>query len=346
LKKAFNFTRQCLNRALSVKARPCTVPNPLGIYGAQFKAVCPYSGERRRVFYYFRQDTNNNQPPDDPQCALDIFDKYASSNQLQRNCIRLGSNMPNVGLELGGEGGGGGGGGGEDGERGGGMNSNSTRTPVRARGAISKLAPNANDITPARGAGAVSAITPGNDDGQVNDVGGEVGCQVGSVVGSNVGSSLPLYWDSPEAAKLFGFSYKNGDDVYTGLQQIIELLLYTQQSHDGYKRIVAHVEREPLTPKQIFHIQNQCLYLRTAYSIALTKMGLDSNTWIGTCCKEAVKQLSSLGFNLTLDPYWLDFNKGFIVTSLTSGKDFDLKKEVEIGPCKKKRGRKQQKNDT
>jgi hypothetical protein len=64
------------------------------------------------------------------------------------------------------------------------------------------------------GCAAASAITPGNDDGQVNDirflvgsdVGGEVGCQVGSVVGSNVGSSLPLYWDSPEAAKLFGFS--------------------------------------------------------------------------------------------------------------------------------------------
>ena len=90
------------------------------------------------------------------------------------------------------------------------------RTPGRARGAKNKLAPNANEITPARGAGAASAITPGNDDGQVNDidigflggseVGGEVGCQVGSVVGSNVGSSLPLYWDSPEAAKLFGFS--------------------------------------------------------------------------------------------------------------------------------------------
>jgi hypothetical protein len=91
------------------------------------------------------------------------------------------------------------------------------------------------------------------------------------VVGSNVGSSLPLYWDSPEAAKLFGFSYKNGDDVYMGLQQIVESLLYTQQSHDLYKRVVAHVEREPLTPKQIFHIQIQCLYLRTAYSIALKK---------------------------------------------------------------------------
>jgi hypothetical protein len=71
------------------------------------------------------------------------------------------------------------------------------------------------------------------------------------VVGSNVGSSLPSYWDSHEAAKLFGFSYKNGDDVYMGLQQIVESLSYTQQSHDGYKRFVAHVEREPLTPKQI-----------------------------------------------------------------------------------------------
>ena len=33
-------------------------------------------------------------------------------------------------------------------------------------------------------------------------------------------------------------------------------------------------------------------------------MGLDSNTWIGTAfCKETVEQLSSLGFNLTVDPY-------------------------------------------
>jgi hypothetical protein len=157
---------------------------------------------------------------------------------------------------------------------------------------------------------AASAITPGNDDGWVPEVGclvgsdvGEVGCQVGSPVGSNVGSSVPSYWDSPEAAKLFGFSYKNGDDVYTGLQEIVELLSYTQQSHDGYKRFIAHVEREPFTLKQIFHIQNQCLYLRTAYSIALTKMGKDSNTWIGTCCKEEVNKLSSLGFNLTADPY-------------------------------------------
>ena len=42
----------------------------------------------------------------------------------------------------------------------------------------------------------------------------------------------------------------------------------------------------------------------------------------------------------------LDFDKGFIVASLKSGKDFELKEEVEIGPRKKKRGRKKQKYDT
>jgi hypothetical protein len=41
----------------------------------------------------------------------------------------------------------------------------------------------------------------------------------------------------------------------------------------------------------------------------------------------------------------LDFDKGFIVASLKTRKDYDLKQEVEIGPCKKKRGRKTQKRD-
>ncbi len=38
----------------------------------------------------------------------------------------------------------------------------------------------------------------------------------------------------------------------------------------------------------------------------------------------------------------LDFDKGIIVASLKSGKEFDFKQEVEIGPLKKKRGRKYQ----
>jgi hypothetical protein len=38
----------------------------------------------------------------------------------------------------------------------------------------------------------------------------------------------------------------------------------------------------------------------------------------------------------------LDFDKEFIVASLKSGNEFDFKQEVEIGPLKKKRGRKNQ----
>ena len=93
LKKGFNISRTGLNRVLSAKSGPCTVQNPHAIYVAQFKTDCPYSGDRRKVFYYFRQDTNNNEPPDDPVSVSDVVDKLALSNQLQRNCIRLGSYM-------------------------------------------------------------------------------------------------------------------------------------------------------------------------------------------------------------------------------------------------------------
>jgi len=267
LKNTFVFTREALNRVLSAKAGPCIAPNELSLYSAKFCTECPYSNQRRIVSFYFRQV--NGKRPSDPKCAQDVTDTIAKTNQLQRGCIRVGRNIEDRDLAATGV----------EGDR-------------SLAGTIIPITPKGKVRTDDHGCAAASAITPGNDDGRVNEigflvgsvVGGEVGCQVGSVVGSNVGSSLPSYWDSPEAAKLFGFSYKNGDDVYLGLglQQIVESLSYTQQSHDGYKRFVAHVEREPLTPKQIFHIQNQCLYLRTAYSIALTKMGTDSNTWIGT----------------------------------------------------------------
>ncbi len=204
----------------------------------------------------------------------------ATTDQLKRGCIRLSRNIDNQNLAaMGVEG-----------------------DPI-PDGNINHITPKKRPRINDDDCAAASAITPGNDDCPVPKVGclvgsnvWEVGCQIGSLVGSNVGPSVPSYWDSPEAAKLFGFSYKNGDDVYTGLQEIVKLLSYTQQSHDGYKQFVAHIEHEPLTPKHFFHIQNQCLYLRMAYSTTLTKMGKDSNTWIGTCCKEA-------GFNLRLDPY-------------------------------------------
>jgi hypothetical protein len=257
LKNAFNFTRKGLNRVLSAKAGPCMVQNPYGIYWAAFSTDCPYSGVFRKVSYYFRQDTKNNQPPDDPVNASDIVDKLASCNQLRRNCIRLGSNMPIV--ELGGEGGGGGG---EDGERGGGMDSNSTRTrtprrvrvansnstrtrtPRRARVANSNSTRtrtprrvrgannDANEITPARGAGEDEMVTAAAD----GDAGGM--------------PVRPLFWESPEAAKLFGFNYNSGEDVLIGLRERVKMLANVLQSCEGYKDVVDHCEHCETLKKQ------------------------------------------------------------------------------------------------
>ena len=50
-------------------------------------------------------------------------------------------------------------------------------------------------------------ITPGR-----SPCGGE---ETGTGTADEVSSvEVPLFWDSPEAAKLFGFSYENGDDEH------------------------------------------------------------------------------------------------------------------------------------
>ncbi len=232
-KKTFNFTQEGLNRALSAKAGPCTGLTDYGLYFAEFQTKCLYSGNKRRESFYFRQATINDNPPDDPVSAADTVYAHASTNQLRRNCILLGNNSHNLGL---GEGGGGVGGGGGDG-----TTQDSDRTPKRAR----RGACNTNDDTcPA------IEITPGRAVDAEETVTADVGVAV-----------LPLFWDSPEASKLFGFSFRNGYNVYKGLTNIIQLLSHAQQSHDGYRRFVANVDRAPLTPTQIFFLESQCLYL-------------------------------------------------------------------------------------
>jgi hypothetical protein len=125
--------------------------------------------------------------------------------------------------------------------------------------------------------------------------------------------NLPIYWESPEAAKLFGFDYKNRDDVFDGLTARVKILTKVLRFSDAYKCVVSHSEKN-LLPKQIFHIRNKCLFLRTAYTIALNKLERDSNNWVATCCQEALDLLAGLGFDTTVDAkrisYWnIDFYK-------------------------------------
>jgi hypothetical protein len=177
LKKTFNFTREGLNRALSAKAGPCTGQNDYGLYVAKFSTECPYSGDKRRVSFYFRQATINDNPPDDPVSAADIVDAHASTNQLRRNCIRLGRSIKDRDLVATGVEG--------------------DRAPA---GTINHITPKRKVCTNDHDCAAATVITPENDDDRVPEVGclvgsdvGEVGCQVGSPVGSNVGSFVPSY---------------------------------------------------------------------------------------------------------------------------------------------------------
>jgi hypothetical protein len=270
LKNTFNFTREGLNRALSAKAGSFTGPNEFGLFLAKFQTECPYSGERRRVSYFYRQV--NGKLPADPVSPLDITDELSKSNLLQRGCMRLGIGGGDAPLD------------GNTPERGGGgdgTTQDSDRTPKRAR-----KANNTNDDS-----APTIVITPGRavdgDDAVTADVGA---------------TGLPLSWDSPEAAKLFGFSYNNGDDVYGRLKDRIHLLSEVQRSEDGYKRFVIDIEKKPLSTKQIFLFRKKCMYLRTAYIIALKKLRYNKHTWVKTCCKEAVKMLAYIGLDLTLDP--------------------------------------------
>jgi hypothetical protein len=124
--------------------------------------------------------------------------------------------------------------------------------------------------------------------------------------------NLPIYWESPEAAKLFCFDYKNGDDVFDGLTATVKILTKVLRSSDVYKRVVSHSELN--LPEQIFHIRNKGLFLNTAYTITLNKLGRDSNNWVATCCQEALDLLAGLRFDTTVDAkrisYWnIDFRQ-------------------------------------
>ena len=224
LKNTFNFTREGLNRALSAKAGPFIGPNECGLFLAKFQTGCPYSGERRRVSYFYRQV--NGKPPADPVSPLDISDELSKSNSL---CMRLGRAAC---MRL---------------CRGVGDPPSDGNTPERG-GRDPPLDVN----TPERGGG-----DPPSDENTLvetthsnqHNVLGEVvtPCRDQPDAGLD---DLPIYWESPEAAKLFGFDYKDGegDDVFDGLTARVKILTEVLRSADGYKRIVSHSE-ENLLPE-------------------------------------------------------------------------------------------------
>ena len=71
--------------------------------------------------------------------------------------------------------------------------------------------------------------------------------------------------------------------------------------YDGYKAIVEG-EGENLSQQQIFHLRCKAIYLRSAYNMALKKLGKGTFDWTGVCCKEAAESLCDTGVKMTQRP--------------------------------------------
>ena len=141
----------------------------MGIFIQQFQMSCPYdSGQRRKVSYFYRHI--NGKPPADPASVRDIIDVHVG--RIQRWGVYT-------------------------------RGDNTTSTTVINTPATARVAPqnntNVDDSTR-----TVADITPcrHNDDDNVLVDRGE-----GEVCSSDVDSNVSIYWESSEAAKLFGFSY-------------------------------------------------------------------------------------------------------------------------------------------
>jgi hypothetical protein len=92
-------------------------------------------------------------------------------------------------------------------------NSNTTRTPKRTGGTSDNCAPGAIEITPARAAGEEKVTFADGDAGGMPGV-------------------FLLFWESPEMAKLLGFDYNSGEDVFMGLKERVKIISKVLQSCD------------------------------------------------------------------------------------------------------------------
>ena len=103
--------------------------------------------------------------------------------------------------------------------------------------------------------------------------------------------SSHIYWESPEAALLFGF--EKGADVRKGLEELIETFYTVRGSLNGYlKTNIIQLDKDsPLSANAVEDLRSKCGYLRAAYTVALDELHKVGVTW-RACCDKAVSVLN------------------------------------------------------
>ena len=125
--------------------------------------------------------------------------------------------------------------------------------------------------------------------------------EIGGGIERNVdGATRSVYWDSTEAAKLFGCT--QGEDVFDFLVTHMKQLTSALQCSEAYKIIVVG-GGEHMSQHDIFTIRNRCFFLRLAYIYAMERLGNSTMNYTRDCCGDAVLRCNNLGIVMTVSKW-------------------------------------------
>ncbi len=249
------FSRAAFNHAISLRASQCGTLHDSGIFVHNFQMPCLYESKKRMVFFYYRHVAG--KPPASLLGPHDCVDVHGRASLIRLSTAKRKMTQP------------------------------------------LSILPQSTDQRPNNRSDHGNKDNP--NDGNKNKSGGNGGGGGGEEEsGGNLGpiavtpyrmirrggvslSNKPVYWDSPEVAKLFGFN--KGEDVYNKLGERVTLLKGAIQKPGGYKTTLQHCN-EALNADQVSKIRDKCVFLIRAYQIALEKLGTNNTHWKKTAVKK------------------------------------------------------------
>ncbi|KAL7525012.1 hypothetical protein ACHAXR_003180, partial [Thalassiosira sp. AJA248-18] len=280
--EAITLNRKAVNGALTPLAGPFDKSNLLGFYHADFKTKCPYNDNARRMVHYYYTSVLQ-EPPSKPYEASDVEDIIAKTHTLRKNRERVAAaekernNNDEIGKAL-----------------------------------EEQVAENEKKKQSAK---EKKQSTTDNQEQEKQSSSPRVGAspsEGANSEGSNNNSPPSnnrnnIYWQSPEAKKLFGFTDDLDDpnavvDVVQSLQDRINLLRKVNATEDGFQLVIPWVvgsneKNNYVSSHNKFTIRQKSLFLLRAYEIALEKMCVGVK-WLDVC-KEACLELNAMGFLTT-----------------------------------------------
>ena len=198
LKDSIAINRTNVINALNRIASPFDVTiEDVLVYHTSFTIDCPFGTSSRRPVYFFYRCTNGN-PPTNPQAAP------ACADATRTRTVSLHSELLLSPFEE--------------------VNSAINVQSSARQDSITPRKKQADTST-----ASAAAVTPARDEHKQTDT---------HVDESQTNSTTrSVYWDSPEAAKLFGCRH-DIDDVYETVSECVKLPISAIQSAHGYKRVV------------------------------------------------------------------------------------------------------------